>query len=668
MQHPFHAHATRKSLAFRVLRRLQPSLTTQIAALGTLGVVIVGALCLGGLEHATRVQRVSDDGMRFRLEIASLSDGFLETQQLAARFLRTHDEGLVTKHAERVAEELRALDAVEAYAATAADGDPIRQVGSLRSGINLYATRFQNIVGAQRILGFRPGEGLLGKLQTAARQFEARLAGLDEPRLTLAMLAMRRLEKEFLLHPEDRLSDQFDERESEFESALGRSALAPAARSELLALARAYKQAFAGVAVSRQALDDQAEDLEQIFDRVRPALIQAAAAAQLRGQAAEQRAAEVRRLLTWITAATALALALFAILFGRRVARLIHSMSTAMHALAAGRLDVVLPGLGRSDEIGAMAQAVETFKLKAGERAAAELEARREEDRRAAERHRAELARLAASFEATAGHVIASVSSASEELTLSAHGLTETARHTQALSAAVSTASQEASLNVQRVAAATEQMTASAGEIGRQVNESAGIARDAVLQARQTDDRMAQLATAAERIGNVVQLIATIAQQTNLLALNATIEAARAGEAGAGFAVVAQEVKTLAKQTADATEEIREQIAGIQTATRDSVGAIGAIVDIIGRISEIASHVATAIEGQGHATRDIARNIQGASERTAQVAHSIVEVTQGASRTGEASSQVLSAAQLLTDGNTRLRQELDAFVRTIRAG
>lgn len=229
-------------------------------------------------------------------------------------------------------------------------------------------------------------------------------------------------------------------------------------------------------------------------------------------------------------------------------------------------------------------------------------------------------------------------------------------------------ASQEASLNVQRVAAATDEMMASAAEIGRQVDISAGIARDAVDQARQTDERMALLAAAADRIGSVIQLIATIAQQTNLLALNATIEAARAGESGAGFAVVAQEVKTLAKQTADATEDIREQIAGIQTATRESVGAIGAIVAIIGRISDIASGVATAIEGQGHATRDIARNIQSASERTAQVAHSIGEVTNGASITGVASSQVLNAARLLTDGNDRLRQELDDFVRTIRAG
>ncbi|MGC2777240.1 MAG: methyl-accepting chemotaxis protein [Bradyrhizobium sp.] len=667
MQHSTFAQATRSSRRSSFSRRLRPRLATQIAALGTVGVIVVGALCLGGLEHAAQVQRTSDEGMRFRIDVASLSEGFLETQQLATRFLRTHDEGLIARHADRVAQGLRVLDAVESYGATAADGDPIRQVGSLRPGINLYATRFQNIVGAQRVLGFRDGDGLQGRLQNAARQFETVVTGFNEPRLTLAMLAMRRLEKEFLLRGEERISDRFDEAESELEAALARATLAPASKSELLALGRAYKQAFAGVAVSRQELDEQVEDLEQMFDRIRPALVQAAAAAQLRGEAAERRAAEVRQLLTWITGATALALACAAVLFGRRVARLIQRMSAAMHELAAGRFDVVLPGLERSDEIGEMAQAVERFKLTARERAEALLETRREEDRRAAERHRAELARLAEAFEATAGHVITSVSSASQELTHSAYGLTETAHHTQALAAAVASASQDASRNVQRVAAATEHMMTSAAEIGRQVDISAGIARDAVGQARQTDERMAMLAAAADRIGSVIQLIATIAQQTNLLALNATIEAARAGEAGTGFAVVAQEVKTLAKQTADATNDIRDQIAGIQTATRESVGTIGAIVDIIGRMSEIASHVAAAIEGQGNATRDIARNIQGASERTAQVAHSIGEVTQGASKTGDASSQVLNAARLLTEGSDRLRQELDDFVRTIRA-
>jgi methyl-accepting chemotaxis protein len=652
----------------KILQRLSPSLRTQIALLGIGGVLIISATCIGGLNYAARIQREADDSMRFEAELATLSDGFLESEQIALRFLRTRDETLIKTLADRIQKELLTLDKIEAYAANASDADPIRQVTSLRSGINLYATRFQNIAGARRILGLSDSDGLQGKLRSAAQQLDAALARIDEPRLSILMLTMRRHEKDFIIRGEERFGDQLDAREGEFETELSRSGLSAETRSDLLSLARDYRSAFTGFMVAQQALNDQVDDLEQVYGRTHPALVKAADAANTRSRAAERKAADFRQMLTWITASITLGLALLAVLFGRRVAGLISRMSAAMRELATGQFNIVLPGLGRRDEIGEMAQAVEAFKTTTKERAERELAARLDEDRRATERHKADLARLAAAFEATAGHVIAQVSSASEDLASSARSLTDTAHHTRTLSAAVATASEEASTNVELVAAATEQMMASAADIGRQVEESAGIARQAVHQAKQTDDRMARLAAAAERIGNVVQLIATIAQQTNLLALNATIEAARAGEAGAGFAVVAQEVKMLAKQTAEATEDIRQQIGGIQTATTESVGAIGEIVGIIGRISEIASTIATAIEAQDAVTHDIARNIQGASQRTSQVAVSIGEVTTGASRTGDASSQVLNAAKLLTDGNDRLKRELDHFISTIRAG
>ncbi|MFN5279822.1 methyl-accepting chemotaxis protein [Bradyrhizobium sp.] len=657
-----------KPFAADILKRFRPSLKNQIAMLGIGGVAIISVTCLAGLDYAANVQRESDDSMRFRAQLSELSDGFLETQQIAARFLKSRDEGLAKKLSARVADEIALLDKLEAFAMAAPDGDPIRQVASLRSGINLYATRFQNIVGAQRILGMTPTDGLQGKLRSAVQQFEARVAQVDQPRLTVLLLTMRRLEKDFALSGEERFGDQLNEREDEFETALAASTLATNVKTELLGLAHAYKLAFAGFLVSRQTLDDQLDDLSQIFDRTRPALVKVADAANVRAELAQRRADAFRQAFSWLIGIVAFVLTLFAILFGRRVAGLISRMSAAMRRLAEGDFDVVLPGLERSDEIGGMARAVESFKTRAQDKARAELDARREEDRRAADRHKAELARLAEAFEASAGNVIATVSAASEELAASARDLSDTAHHTQDLSANVAAASEEASDNVRRVAAATEQMIASASEIGRQVSESADIASDAVAQAQQTDARMAQLASAADRIGNVVQLIAAIARQTTLLALNATIEAARAGTAGSGCAVVAQEVKPLARQTAEATEDIRAQIADIQAATRESAGAISDIAGIIQRIAQIASDVADAIDAQGSATRSIAENVQVASERTSQVAVSIGQVASGASRTGSASSQVLSSSRLLSDGNGRLKQELDNFIATIRAG
>ena len=168
---------------------------------------------------------------------------------------------------------------------------------------------------------------------------------------------------------------------------------------------------------------------------------------------------------------------------------------------------------------------------------------------------------------------------------------------------------------------------------------SSRIANEAVAQASKTDSRIAELSQAATRIGDVVALITAIAEQTNLLALNATIEAARAGEAGRGFAVVASEVKQLASQTAKATEEIGAQVASMQTATSESVAAIKEIGGTIGRISEIATAIASAVEEQDSVTKDIARNVQQAAAGTSQVVAHIGEVNRGANETGSASAK-----------------------------
>ncbi len=349
------------------------------------------------------------------------------------------------------------------------------------------------------------------------------------------------------------------------------------------------------------------------------------------------------------------------------IARPMRALSVSMDELAGGNFAVVLPGLGRKDELGAVAAAVEKFKIVSEQKSREEAEAKIKQDQIAAQQRKAEMVRLADSFEAAVGEIVETVSSASTELEASAGTLTATAERAQEVTTMVAAASEEASTNVQSVASATEELSSSVNEISRQVQESARMAGEAVDQARTTNDRVSELSKAAARIGDVVELINTIAGQTNLLALNATIEAARAGEAGRGFAVVASEVKALAEQTAKATGEIGQQITGIQAATQDSVGAIKEISGTIERLSEIASTIAAAVEEQGAATQEISRNVQQAAQGTQQVSSNITDVQRGASETGSASSQVLSAAQSLSTDSNRLKLEVGKFLDSVRA-
>ena len=375
-----------------------------------------------------------------------------------------------------------------------------------------------------------------------------------------------------------------------------------------------------------------------------------------------------RSAMIWIAAALVAmggACVMLGVMLSRSIASPIVAMTNAMVCLARDDLKVAIPHTERGDEVGAMAGAVQVFKdnmIKADELAAAG-----EAERRAKEARAARLETLVRDFEGAAAMAVGSLTSASGQMEATARSMSVTAASTDEQASAVAQAADASRHGVQTVAAAAEELSASIGEINRQVVQAARVSGNAVADARRTDSVVRALADGARKISDVVGLINSIASQTNLLALNATIEAARAGEAGRGFAVVASEVKSLAQQTAHATEEIKAQIGEVQAATNDAVGSISSIVTVIEEVGAIAAAIAAAVEEQGAATAEIARNVQETAASMEAVNTNISGVSRAANDTGVAASDVLSAAGHLSMQAGQLSDEVTRFVGGVRA-
>ena len=354
-----------------------------------------------------------------------------------------------------------------------------------------------------------------------------------------------------------------------------------------------------------------------------------------------------------------------AFIIARGITRPVVALTSTMGRLAHGELGVDVPGVARGDEVGKMAAAVEVFKQNAIR--ARELEAEQEEQKRRTEQEKRQMMMaMADDFDAHVGSIVQTVSAASTELNASAKSMSDVSERTAKQVTDASAASQQTSGNVQTVATATEEMTSTIGEISEQVLQASKCARDAAGKVTQTTAQMATLAETSSKIGKVVEMISSIAEQTNLLALNATIESARAGEAGKGFAVVAGEVKALAGQTAKATEEIAKQIGEIQTASRDASTSMDEVSHVIQSLDEISAAIASAMEEQNAATKEISGSVFHAAQGTEVVSENIQHVSKASQEAAAASAQVMGAADELNKQSALLKSEVDKFMEQVR--
>lgn len=633
--------------------------------LGMSGVLLLGLVYMIGQRHQEALQVEADASARLHAAIVAIHADIGAIRQTETEFLLKRREALIAKRDAILARAGERLTMVEEAVATLPADSPLKRAEAIRSGLNLYATRFQNVAAAQRTLGLSEKDGVQGALREAVQAAETRLFSFDEPRLKVLLLMMRRHEKDFIMRGDDKYIDELRDRVSEFKPILAASSLSAGTKAEIAALIATYESRFVAYSAGAYTLKEEAEDLSSIHNRLDPMAAEVEKAAEedhnrIQGEVAQSRARTTQAIWVIIAATIAIAGAL-SLWVGHRLSAPLGAMATAITRLASGNLDVKPPAVDRNDEIGAISRAMTVFHAKMIENRDLVRDQLASRERSEVERY-ATVRGLADRIEGEVGRAVEELSGAANAMNSSVGTVFAVVDDTRRRALDAALASEQASMNVRTVAAAAEELTAALGEIGSQVGRSTDIASAAATEVARTDKTVHALEAAAERIVDVVSLIATIASQTKLLALNATIEAARAGESGRGFAVVAGEVKALASQTANATDEIRAQVEAIRDVASACVGAIAQFGGTVREMDEIAGAIAATVEQQRAATEEIAANVLEAAKRTQSVTETITDVGQDAARAVVSAQDAFAASQRMAAQSQDLHASVGRFL------
>jgi methyl-accepting chemotaxis protein len=653
----------------RILAR--PRISHQIMLLGLIGILGMAAIVAIVWWSAGQADRINASAAQIRLA-NTLEDrlriALLEARRYEKDYLLRPNDAETQRHAAAIADAERAINGLtEPLTDYPREQELVRAV---RKDMLEYVTGFSALQDDVQVAGANEDQGLQGQLRDSVHDVETRLNRIDLPAARIAMLMMRRHEKDFILRLDPKYGEELTKRLPEFEAAVESGSLPSETATTLMKSMSAYQETFGRFMRGTLARQSDAARLNGIYDGLEQKLVAldqdfAALTTEVE-QTAADRASHTYRLVLIALAVTALIVAALSTMIGRGIARPIIAVTRSMESLVRGDLAATVPTTDRRDEVGTMIAAVLAFRNSL-------IEEKRVREEQSAEREAAEtrkhvaLTEMANHIEAEASDAVTRISERTTAMKTTAEAMLAIADRTGRAAEGAAHAAAAALGNARTVASAAEELAASIHEIGGQVGQSSMIVNRAVAVSGETRATIETLNERVGRIGAMATIIGDIAARTNLLALNATIEAARAGEAGKGFAVVAGEVKQLATQTARSTEEITHHLGEVRTATAAAVGAVGRIETTIAEVSTIATSVAAAVEQQGAATAEIARNVTETAAAVDEMSSRNADVSREAEQAGHYAEEVAAGTRALDAAVGDLRHVMVRTVRTSTA-